>query len=121
MKTALMIIASSNSQHSRNGDIIRELLACKDIDVNAQDRDGETALMMACGRGYNPSVLRELLKHKEVDVNVRANNGRNAMMIAAVENCDGAVKMLLLRGRLDINAQDDDGSSEFAMPLWSER
>lgn len=114
MKTALMLVASSNAQGTICGKIVHELLADPNIDVNAQDADGETALMMACGRGYSRSVLDELLRHPDTDANLRSNDGRTAIMIAAVDNCDGALKELLLHAKLDINAKDNEGSSK----LW---
>ena len=59
-----------------------KLLLEAGADVNAQDKDGRTALMMATRNGHDKCV--ELLIERGVDVNVKDNDGRTALMPRAI-------------------------------------
>ena len=50
-------------------------------DVNAQDRDGLTPLMLAAGQGHN-SAVQSLLRHGKIDVAVENTSGQTARKIA---------------------------------------
>ena len=51
------------------------------IDLNRRDPRGNTALMLACKKGYI-DIVKELIK-ADVDINIKDIYGKNALMIAA--------------------------------------
>ena len=68
----------------------------KGADVNAQDNEGATALMLASYNGHTEVV--KLLIDKGVDVNAHANTGHTALMLASAEGHKEIVKLLLNAG-----------------------
>ncbi len=72
-------------------------------DVNATDREGNTALMFAacgCGpaSGGDSIELMHLLLSNGADPNLKNNTGETALMIAAVRGRMDAVKLLVEHG-----------------------
>lgn len=74
-QTALMLGVS----HDRE-DMVQALLSCQ-ADVNLQDHDGSSALMLACHRG-NADMVRLLLAHPACDSSLTDKAGRTALSIA---------------------------------------
>lgn len=92
-----------------NGDIETvELLLRKEVDINAKDNEGVTALAYASGRGH-VDIVKILLANK-ADANSRSNIGSTPLMNAAYM---GHVKIVaeLVAGGADVNAQSNDGST----------
>ncbi|CCX12077.1 Similar to KN motif and ankyrin repeat domain-containing protein 1; acc. no. Q14678 [Pyronema omphalodes CBS 100304] len=58
-------------------DVVRRLLELRDIDINTQDNEGDTALMCAIHDG-NPVQLVEsvhlVLERHDIDVNLQSND-----------------------------------------------
>jgi ankyrin repeat protein len=52
----------------------------KGADVNAKDKDGQTALMLAAGGGYT-EIVKALIE-KGADVNAKNNTGDTALSLA---------------------------------------
>ena len=77
------------------------------IDLNYQNKQGNTALMLACEGGHY-HVVKLLLLNKDLNINIRNNNGVTALMIAS-HNGQYQVVELLLSKDPDINIQDNDG------------
>ncbi|KAI5243539.1 Kn Motif And Ankyrin Repeat Domain-Containing Protein 4 [Manis pentadactyla] len=73
-QTALMLGVS----HDRE-DMVQALLSCQ-ADVNLQDHDGSSALMLACHRG-NADIVRLLLAHPACDSSLTDKAGRTALSI----------------------------------------
>uniref|UniRef100_A0A8C6QJB3 KN motif and ankyrin repeat domain-containing protein 4 n=2 Tax=Nannospalax galili TaxID=1026970 RepID=A0A8C6QJB3_NANGA len=73
-QTALMLGVS----HDRE-DMIQALLSCQ-ADVNLQDHDGSTALMLACHQG-NADLVRLLLAHPACDSGLTDKAGHTALSI----------------------------------------
>lgn len=73
-QTALMLGVS----HDRE-DMVRALLSCK-ADVNLQDHDGSSALMLACHQG-NADLVRLLLAHPDCNSNLTDKAGQTALSI----------------------------------------
>ena len=82
---------------ARKGDINRiKKLLDKGADVNAKDKDGETALMAAALRGHTEIV--QFLLNKGADVNAKRNDGTTALMAAAREGHTETVRILKQAG-----------------------
>ncbi len=93
-ETALMIAASSCS-------LAAQMLLDSEADVNAQDNEGYTALMLAA----YPRITDMLIK-ANADVNIQNNAGQTALMLS---NCLEETK-LLLGAKADVNLVDNEGT-----------
>lgn len=75
------------------------------VNVNARDKDGRTALMMAT----SPAIIDFLVAHG-ANVNAKDNDGKSVLLRAASSVVDQAdVVTALLEHGADINARDNDG------------
>jgi hypothetical protein len=101
---------------AENGDIrlVQELLD-SGADINFQNIDGNTALMMASAWGY--TEMGRLLLEKGADYNIRDNDGSTPLMIAAYEG-DTEMVQLLLDKRADPNIRDNDGSTPLMIAAY---
>jgi hypothetical protein len=91
-----------------------------DVDVNAKDHWGHTALISAAQHGTFP-IVQALLEHRnqqrvlDVDVNAKDNQGETAFMRAALYGRFPIMRMLLQHRNqqevldVDVNAKDDHG------------
>ena len=76
------------------------------INVNAKDRDGSTALMIASERG-DAEVVKLLLENG-ADPNAGDTSGYTALMFASYSG-DLEIAKLLVKKGADVNARDKDG------------
>lgn len=69
-----------------NGDLaqVKELLKDDDLDVNAADRDGLTALMAACYAGH-VQVIKEIAAQSDTETDLQDRWGRTAYAYAAAK------------------------------------
>jgi ankyrin repeat protein len=116
-------------------DLFKEYIA-KGADINARDKDGNTALILGAksldivkylvsknvdinagnndgetallmaAQSGNPEVVRFLIEHN-ADVNAASNDGTTALM----RTCNREVFMLLLKNKADVNAKDKKGET----------
>ncbi|XP_061217813.1 photoreceptor ankyrin repeat protein [Neopsephotus bourkii] len=86
-------------------DIVPLLQQCPYIDVNQQDKDGNTALMMAAQAGHITIVNYLLNYYPGLEVDKRDPRGLTALMKAAVQGQQDCVTALLLAGA-DLQAVD---------------
>ncbi len=77
----------------------------KGVDVNAQDENGGTALMLAAYNG-RVEVVQRLLKQK-ADPNITEKGGGTALMMASSKGYAEVVKLLLESGS-DVNCRDQN-------------
>jgi ankyrin repeat protein len=107
--SALHVAAvESMFQHERAAQAIEQLLR-RGAHVNAVDRNGHTALHIACGAPTPGRVVRVLLDHG-ADVNARnAIDGATPLLKAARHGVWGFADLLLSRPELDVNAALPDG------------
>lgn len=93
-----------------NDEIIAQDLATRSyrVSVNAQDRNGCTALMWAVFFGYE-STVKYLLSFRDIDVNIQNNKGFSALIIAADCSHENIVYLLLQISNIKVNAQDNEG------------
>lgn len=83
-----------------------ELFIKAGMDVNAQDEDGSSALMIASERGERE--IAELLIKSGTDVNMKNVDGYTALMYAAYKG-NLQIAELLIKNKADVNARDKDG------------
>ena len=105
------VIQYANSIHmyeaARDGNIDAvELLLKKYVDINIQNKNGETALMIASQKGHYQIV--ELLLKKHADINHQGKDGVTALMLAS-QNGHHQVVEQLLKEHADINHKRNDG------------
>ncbi|NXL53759.1 PANKY protein, partial [Podilymbus podiceps] len=79
-------------------DIVPLLQKCPHINVNQQDKDGNTALMMAAQAGHITIVNYLLNYYPALEVDKRDPRGLTALMKAAVQGRQDCVAALLLAG-----------------------
>ena len=79
-------------------DVVQLLLdnSERNIDLNARNQFGETALMYACENG-NKDVVQLLLDNSErnIDLNARNDFGRTAFILACIFGRKDVVKLLV--------------------------
>ncbi|MGC1181973.1 ankyrin repeat domain-containing protein [Legionella sp.] len=76
---------------SGNMTLIQWLIDRKQIDINAKDKSGETALDIATRQ--NNYEVAELLTHNGADLTIKNNNGQEASEIATIMGDNDAVDM----------------------------
>ena len=78
--------------------------------INVQNKDGNTALMLAVNIGWND--IMEMLLDNGADINITDKDGNTALMLATYKGdwYIKLVKMLLDHGA-DINVQNKDGNT----------
>jgi ankyrin repeat protein len=100
--TVLMVAAAGD-----HADVVAELVAQPEIDVNARAENDRTALHLAAERGHE-RVVAVLGSHPAIDPNVKDALGRTALILAAFNGWAGAVELLLAVPGIDPNLVDRD-------------
>ena len=109
--TTPLMIAVWYSYIVRHTNVVRLLLEHPDIDVNAQDSDGDTALLRAALMG-NADAAELLLEHPDIDPNARdAAFGATALMWACLHGRVEVVKLLLEHPDIDVNIKNHAGAT----------
>ena len=134
------LVAALRQRNIRTTEFILNL---GDEDLNQQDSEGKTALMVAAGaynlnlnfseidfenstphdlvanKWTNKEGARLLLK-KGADVNLQDNEGRTALMFAAAWGGKGSIVQELLEHGAAINLQDNAGNTavDYAVEYW---
>ncbi|XP_048198010.1 photoreceptor ankyrin repeat protein [Perognathus longimembris pacificus] len=85
--------------------IVALLSRCPYLDVNHQDKEGNTALMLAAQAGHTPLVSFLLNYYAGLDLERRDQRGFTALMKAAVQDRPECVAALLMAGA-DLNSVD---------------
>jgi ankyrin repeat protein len=77
---------------AKNGkvEIVRQLIK-EGVDINAKDKDGDTALIYACDQGHAEIV--KLLIEAKADVNTIDKDGNTALIAASNQNQPEIVKL----------------------------
>ncbi|CAB1336731.1 unnamed protein product [Coregonus sp. 'balchen'] len=83
-------------------DIVYGLHTCPLIDINHQDNEGSTAVMIAAQAGYI-SILNFILNYyPKVDLEVRDIRGFTALIKAALQGREDCVSSLIMAGRFEV-------------------
>lgn len=88
---------------------IINLLIDHGIDLDHQNSDGNTALMIALNSGKYEAI-KLLLEHR-ADVNIKNKLGETTLIIAAGSHCSNEIMQLLLDHGADINAAPNNGET----------
>nr|KAF6451568.1 ankyrin repeat domain 33 [Molossus molossus] len=80
------------------GGVVALLSRCPFLDVNQQDKEGDTALMLAVQAGHVPLVSLLLNYYLGVDLERRDQRGLTALMKAAIRDRSECVAALLMAG-----------------------
>jgi uncharacterized protein len=91
--------ALANAVKGNNVQIVRDLLG-RGADVNALDRYGQSALMLAAHAGHR-EIIETLIAHK-ADLDITAKFGLSALMLAVVAG-HGEVAHLLVKAGADVS------------------
>ncbi|XP_023369447.1 photoreceptor ankyrin repeat protein isoform X1 [Otolemur garnettii] len=87
------------------GSVVALLSRCSFLDVNQQDKEGNTALMLAAQAGHVPLVSLLLNYYAGIDLERRDQRGLTALMKAAMRDRSECVAALLMAGA-DLTAVD---------------
>ncbi|XP_052330558.1 ankyrin repeat domain-containing protein 33B-like [Oncorhynchus keta] len=86
-------------------DIVQSLYHCPYLDINHQDNDGNTALMIAAQAGHTITVTYILNYYPGADTEIRDCRGFTALIKAAMQGRNDVVSSLVMAGA-DLNAID---------------
>ncbi|KAL4635148.1 ankyrin repeat domain-containing protein 33B [Arapaima gigas] len=100
-RTALMVAC-----YQGYVDVVIALAQCPYIDVNWQDNEGNTALIMAAQAGHITITNYLLNYYPGLDLELRNCHGFTALMKAAMQGRAECVRALMLAGA-DLNARDN--------------
>ncbi|KAJ8358709.1 hypothetical protein SKAU_G00152340 [Synaphobranchus kaupii] len=102
-------------------DIVTGLHHCPFLDINHQDNDGNTALMIAAQAGYITILNYILNYYAGVDTEVRDSRGFTALIKAAMQGRDDCVAALVMAGA-DLNTMDTARGAfgDAYIPEWPE-
>lgn len=83
--TALMLAGLYEHVCSSSGpDLFKQLLTKPELDVNATDNYGLTALMMLLSNKQNNlNCIQSLIEHPDINVNIKDNQSNTALIFAA--------------------------------------
>jgi ankyrin repeat protein len=80
-----------------NGNVeVMKLLLCRDVKINQQDAEGQTALMYAAHYGHPAAV--ELLLSQGAKTEIKDQFGRTALTVATIQGKIDVVRVLLAAG-----------------------
>ncbi|KAH6902894.1 ankyrin repeat-containing domain protein, partial [Coprinopsis sp. MPI-PUGE-AT-0042] len=101
-RTALMTASQRGWSNA-----VRRLLARPDIDADAHDNNGDTAILLA----HKEDIMLQLLAVDGVDINRRSRLGKSPLVLACEVGWETAVEVMVAhpRSRLDLNIQDING------------
>lgn len=100
--TALMAACENNPE-------VLSLILSQNPDINAQNKKGNSALIIAAQFG-NAEMVNALIARK-ADLNAKNHAGNTALHMAAGHNNDAAVMAALLRAGADISVKNDKGET----------
>lgn len=120
--TALMFALEYFRFDNRSIDAIPAVLSSKDINriVNATNKNGLTALMLAVDYKLNDAILL-LLQQEDLDVDVRDRYGNNALIRAAKHNKIDSMKKLLGDPRVTANLDATNKNGKDALTVAVEK
>lgn len=112
-RTALHSAVSNNDDNLIQDRIqVAELLLKNGVHIDAKDRDGSTALILAAEGGYKG--LTELLTENGADINAQNGHGDSAITLSAKGGHEEVVAYLVEKN-VDVNTANGDGDTALIM------
>lgn len=107
-KNTLLMLEAQCSENTE----ISKMLIENGIDVNSQNINGETALMLASKKGwyFGTDKIFKILMDAGSDINLQDNNGDTALLIAVKYHQDDNVRILTKFGA-DVNLKNNFGET----------
>ena len=96
-------------------EVALELLKVDGLDVNTQDRVGNTALMKACFHRLTEVVLG-LLRDPRVDRHIKMSNGSNALVFARNKSLTAVVTLIEALDHAETSVGDAVGEGASSVP-----
>ncbi len=87
-----------------------EAIIIQDVDLNAQDKTGRTALYWAVQEGYE-DVVELLLMHEDVETDAQDLRGRTPLALAAEAGHERIVSLLLARTGTHVDSRNINGQT----------
>jgi hypothetical protein len=113
-QTSLLLSAKNGHK-----DVVMELLACDNVNMNLKDNIGCTALMVAMTNKHE-AMVELLLRSKRADVKIQDFMGATVLHYAAIEAISDSVITMLLDNGADISAKDCRAGTPFTWALGYE-
>lgn len=95
--------------------IIDELLDRR-IDVNIQDINGDTALMLAIKLKL-PRIIDQLIQNPDIDLNITNNDGKTALILAYEMGDYRTFQQIIASRKADINKIDKESKTPLLLAL----
>jgi ankyrin repeat protein len=95
-------------------DVVRFLLARKEIQINQAEGLERTPLVITCYYGH-VDVVRLMLARKEIQINQASEDGVTPLFATCQQGNVDIVRLLLARNEIQINQATKDGSSPLAI------
>jgi len=95
-------------------EIVKLLLAVPGIDINLQNKYGDTALIVAC-KERNAEIVKLLLAVPEININLKNEYGDTALIITCRKGNVEIVKLLLADPKIDVNLKNTYGDTALAV------
>ena len=108
--TNALLAAAKNDRH----ECLDELLKYAGLNVNAQNENGYTALMLA-----DAEATRKLLRHPDIDVNITNNNGDTALIRAICEDETEKAAELIRCPNIDLSIRENSGNGDALYWAWN--
>ena len=86
-------------------EILKEIIACK-VDLDAQNKDGRTALVLACF--YRQQEAVQVLLEAGSNPNITDNNGHGSLYAAVFKGCRQKIIQAMIDHHADVNATSKD-------------
>ena len=87
------------------------------VDVNCQDNDGDTPLMVAAEGGHLGVVAR-LLESSNISVNIGNDYRQTALIYAIQEGYEGIVRLLVAHADIDVNLKISGGAAALTWAVY---
>lgn len=98
-------------------EVVRALLQVPNIDVNGPKGPGYGRPLLSACRRRNETILQLLLTSRRIDAGVTDSSGRTALHIAAELGLPRIAEILVMNGRVSIEARNRRGRSALSVAI----
>lgn len=109
-KETALINALYKPFDEKKANIVKKILARKDVNVNICDQNGNVPLIMAY-LNDDKDILSMILEKENVDVNIRDQNGNSLLVMAYQNNDKETFSTLMSREDIDLNVGGKDNKT----------